>query len=103
MGSGVKFPGANRSYGPPAGVTEEQCATLHVFSNGACLVSCWEFTDEEIAEIVRTRRAFLSVWSGGTLSPVFVGSESVTRGVVADFGAVWKAEPSEAQRPDNAT
>lgn len=92
MANGVEFAGANRRYGPPAGVSEEQCKTLHVFTNGACLVSCWEFTDEEIAEIVRTRRAFLSVWSGGTLFPVFVGSESVTRGVVADFGTVWKTE-----------
>ncbi|MDN3278803.1 hypothetical protein QWJ07_31390 [Frankia sp. RB7] len=98
MANGVKFVGANRAYGPPHGVTEEQCSTLHVFSNGACLVSCWEFTDEEIAEIVRTRRAFLSVWSGRTLFPVFVGSESVTRGVVADFGAVWKSEPSDERK-----
>lgn len=90
MANGIDFPGSNRRYAPPAGVSEDQCKTLHVFSNGPCLVSCWEFTDEEIAEIVRTRRAFLSVWSGGTLFPCFVGSESVTRGVVADFGAVWK-------------
>lgn len=95
MGNGVEFPGANRRYAPPEGVSEEQCKTLHVFTNGKCLVSCWEFTDEEIAEIVRTRRAFVSVWSGGTLFPIFVGSESVTRGVVADFGAVWKSEPAE--------
>lgn len=92
MGQGVKFDGANRAYGPPEGVSEEQCRTLHVFTNGACLVSAWEFTDEEIEEIVRTRRAFLSVWSGSTLFPVFVGSETVTRGVVADFGAVWKQD-----------
>lgn len=92
MGHGVDFFGSNRKYGPPPGVSEDQCATLHVFSNGACIVSAWEFTDEEILEIVRTRRAFLSVWSGATLFPVFVGSENVTRGLVADSGAVWKQQ-----------
>lgn len=92
MGEGVEFAGANRRYTPPEGVSEEQCKTLHVFTNGACLVSCWRLSDEEIAEIIRSRRVFLSVWSAPTLFPVFVGSESVTRGVVADYGGVWKAE-----------
>lgn len=90
MGNGVKFDGSNKAFGPPPGVSEEQCKTLDVFVNGACIVSCWEMTDAEIAEIVKTKRVFLSVWSGNTLFPVFVGSESVTHEVVADFGAVWK-------------
>lgn len=92
MAEGVEFAGANRRYAPPEGVSEDQCKTLHVFTNGACLVSCWQLSDDEIAEVIRSRRVFLSVWSGGTLFPVFVGSESVTRGVVADYGGVWKAE-----------
>ncbi len=77
MANGVDFPGSNRSYGPPEGVTEDQCKTLHIFTNGACLVSCWEFTDEEIAEIVRTRRAFLSVWSPGK-TPGLVSRSTLT-------------------------
>lgn len=89
MGHGVKWAGANRAYGPPDGVEESQCAVLHVFDNGPCKVSCWELTDEEIAEIVRTRRVFLSVWSGG-LPPTFVGSETAVRSVVADYGGVWR-------------
>lgn len=92
MGEGVEFAGANRRYSPPEGVSEDECKTLHIFSNGRCLVSCWQLSDDEIAEVIRSRRVFLSVWSAPTLFPVFVGSESVTRGVVADYGGVWKAE-----------
>lgn len=97
MGHGIKWNGANKTYGPPPGVTEDQCHTLHVFFNGACIVSCWELTDEEIADIVRTRRVFQSVWSAGQLPPTLVGSESVVHATVADFGAVWRlnAEPSK--------
>lgn len=91
MAHGVNFKGANRAYGPPPGVSEKQCRTLHVFDNGPCKVSCWELTDEEIEEIVRTRRVFLSLWAGG-LPPALVGSESVVRGVVVDYGPVWKQE-----------
>lgn len=91
MARGVNFKGANRAYGPPAGVTEEQCKTLHVFDNGPCKISCWELADEELAEITRTRRVFLSVWSNG-LPPTLVGSESVVRSVVVDYGPVWKQE-----------
>ena len=91
MGQPVAFPGVNRRFVAPAG-EEERVGTLEVFTNGACIVSAWELTDAELAEIVRTRRVFLSVWSGDELYPVFVGAESVTRSVVVDFGAVWPRE-----------
>jgi hypothetical protein len=90
MAHGVKFEGCNFTYNPPEGVSEDQCAKLHVFRNGTCIVSAHELTDDELAEIVRTRRVFHSVWSGDRLAPIFIGSESTVHQVVADYGAVWK-------------
>lgn len=90
MGHGIKWECANAAYAPPPGVSEDQCSTLHVFRNKHCIVSCWELTPEELKEIARTGRVFLSVWSAGQLAPTLVGSESVVHAVVADFGAVWK-------------
>ena len=90
MAHGIKWDGANAAYAPPHGVSEDQCATLHVFRNGACIVSCWELNDEELAEVIRTRKVFQSIWSGTTLYPSFIGSESTVHALVADFGAVWK-------------
>lgn len=95
MAHGIKWDGANKSYGPPPGVSEDQCATLHVFRNKSCIVSAWELNDAELAEVIRTRRVFLSIWSAGQLPPTLVGSESVVHAVVADFGAVWKLSSNE--------
>jgi len=93
MGHGIDWPGKNRSLLPPPGVSESQCHTLHVFNNGTCSVSCWELTDEEWEEVLRTRRIYASVWYGSSQPPMLIGSESVVREVVADYGAVWKKEP----------
>lgn len=87
MSSAVEFDGQNLVLQPPTGA--ENVRPLPIFRNGFCCVSCWELTDEELAEIVRTRRVFISVFSGNTQPPVYVGSETTTREVVADYG-VWK-------------
>ena len=87
MGHGVDFKGSNTELKAPAGA--ENVDSLHVFRNGTCCVSCWELSDEEIAEIVRTRRIFLSIFAGNTQPPCFVGGEEETRGLIADYGA-WK-------------
>lgn len=38
---------------------------MHVRNNGGVLWSCWALTDEEIAEINRTRLAWVGQWAGG--------------------------------------
>lgn len=88
MGSVVDFKGSNHTFGPPKG-EEDRCGSLPCFVNGTHVVSAWELTDAEIEEIVRTRRVFLSTWTGRGMVPVFVGSESVVRSVVVDFGKIW--------------
>ena len=87
MAHPVQFDGCNKLYRAPEG--RDDVGDLAVFSNGNCIVSGWELTDAEIEEIVRTRRVFLSSMSGSTLFPQFVGSESVVRSVVCDYGKVW--------------
>lgn len=67
----------------------ENVSDLHTFSNGVCSVSCWELTDEDMEEIIRTRRVFCSVFSGRSQPPIFVGSESEVRDLCADYG-VWR-------------
>jgi hypothetical protein len=94
MATGVPFTGSNKVYAAPEG--RDDVSDLHVFANGNCIVSAWELSDAELAEIVRTRRVFLSSFSGATLFPVFVGSESVVRSVVVDYGPVWAREGEPA-------
>lgn len=84
----VKFDGANKVYGPPPG-RDDVGDEYHVFVNGTCIVGCWELTDAELEDVIRTRRVFVSSMSGQMLFPIFIGSESVVRSVVVDYGKVW--------------
>lgn len=89
MGRPVSFPGANRTLGPPAGADEISVSAMPIFGNGAHCVSCWELDPDEIAEVLRTGRVFLTVVSGPSQPPVYVGCEEDTRRLVADWG-VWR-------------
>jgi hypothetical protein len=84
----VAFPGHNRTLAAPKG--EENVQPLPIFGNGTCCVSCWQLSAEELAEVIESGgKVFISIFMGKTLPPVFVGSESTTRGLIADYG-VWK-------------
>lgn len=90
MASPVQFAGANLRLLPPEGA--ENVQEMSTFTNGVCVVSCWQLEPDEIAAIVKSGCVWLTVLSGQTAPPVFVGSESAVRGVVVDFGPVWQRE-----------
>lgn len=86
MATPVSFPGSNHVFGPPKG-QEDSVSSLETFVNGACIVSCWQLSPEELAEVNRAGgRVYLSSQSGLTLFPVYVGSGSTVRDVVGQFG-----------------
>lgn len=66
----VHFEQMNRILARPPNMTEEQCASLPIFTDGTVCVSCWEPTIEELAELARTGRVYLLVHSGYTQPPV---------------------------------
>jgi hypothetical protein len=89
MAHPVKFAGSNFTFLAPP--DRDDIGDLHTFRqpNGPANVSCWQLTADELEEVIRTGRVFISVNSGRIFFPVFVGSESVCRSVVVDSGAVW--------------
>lgn len=89
MAQAVDFQGSNMVLHAPAG--SENVSDLRTFTNGMCSVSCWQLSPEEIAEVAKTGRVFLSVFSGRSQPPVFVGGEEEVRALVVDFGGVWRA------------
>lgn len=90
MANPIDFEGSTDHFGPPAGM-EDQIGWLHCFRNGVNVVSAWQFSPEELAELnANGGVAFLSVRSGATVFPVFVGTERLCASVVADEGKVWK-------------
>ena len=76
----ASFPEANTVLDPPPGISLDYCYAASVCCG--CLedgrqvvVSCWKPTAEEITEIQRTGRVWLTVW-GTTMAPTAVTSKS---------------------------
>lgn len=91
MARAVPFPGSNFYLGAPRGA--DNVEGMPTFTNGNCSVSCWELTEDELAEVARSKRIFISVLSGKTQPPVFLAPESVMRGFLVDYGGTWKVAP----------
>ena len=75
---GVSFPQQTTVFGKPEGWKDEDCYGLPVAqsyylnSEGkpvACLISCWEFTPEDMAEFQKTGKIYLSI-TGSGMPPV---------------------------------
>lgn len=89
MGEPVKFSGHTHDFGPPPGL-DEMVGRLPVFMNGRTVVSAWKLSDEELDEIKATGGVvFLSIMSGTSVFPCYVGSESYCKAVASDTGKVW--------------
>lgn len=93
MADAINFPGSNFTFSAPP--DRDDISDLHTFRQpeGPCNVSCWQLRPEELDEVNRTGCVFLSVMSGLQFYPAFLGSESVVRGVVVDYGKVWDRGP----------
>ena len=62
----VEFPEQNTVLGKPPTMTAEQCENLPVFvgednNHYPQIVSCWELSDDDIMDIVQTKRIYLGV------------------------------------------
>lgn len=87
MANSVDFAGSNRVLVSPPG--RDDVSDLHTFTNGKVSVSCWEFTPEELAEIARTGKVYLSVFFGESQPPVFVGTRDRVRSLIVDYGGTF--------------
>lgn len=79
MAIGVSFDESNMALSPPEGVSEDEVYSLSVLktiilSNNEpqpVVISCWKVSQEELDEIIRTKRIWLLVM-GKTMPPVCV-------------------------------
>lgn len=85
-----KFAGTNKIYRAPP--DRDDVVDLHVFANGNVIVSAWRPSESEMEEIIESGVIFLASFSGATLFPALVGSESIVRSCVVDYGAIWKSD-----------
>jgi hypothetical protein len=68
----VMFPESNFVLGKPAEMTHDECVPLPVWRDGQQCISCWQLTDAELAEIVKTKRVYLSCITGWSQPPVWL-------------------------------
>lgn len=86
MATGADFAGANTVFKGGA----DNVNDIDTFKNRECVVTCWELTDAEIAEIIITKRVWVSQFFGGRLVPHYVsGSKEEMRAMVAEYGGAW--------------
>lgn len=90
MARGVPFDEANLVLGPPEGLTEKDVYRLAVLRLEGKVISCWEFTDEEVAEIVRTKRVWRQDW-GATISPTYMTAFKAEVVPVANLDSIIQA------------
>lgn len=83
MANSVQFKGCNQTFvGPPG---RDDVAPLPSFTNGKCVVSCWELTPDEYDEVVKTGKVYLATL-GQRPAPALVGGRNTIRRVVQDYG-----------------
>lgn len=86
----ILWEGANRLLGPPKTYEEEQVTSMAVFTNGIVCVSKWKLSKEAKKYFDETGCLFISVISGETQPPIFIGSEQECKALTVDYGKVWK-------------
>lgn len=72
----IEFKEQNKVLGKPESMTDEECSSLPVFSNGAECISCWQFTEEEIQKLIETKRIWIGIVSGQTQPPIFLSVDT---------------------------
>lgn len=72
----IEFKEQSKVLGKPESMTDEECSSLPVYSDGAQCVSCWKLSDEEIKLISETGCMYVGVLSGSTQPPIWLTVES---------------------------
>ena len=68
----TSFKEQNHTLTRPVDMTEEQCSSLDVYTDGTTCVSCWRLTLRERLSALFFGRCWLGVRSGTTQPPVWI-------------------------------
>ena len=71
----ANFEESNRTLTKPRDMTDEQCTSLPVWTDGEHCLSCWQGTWLERLQFLFTGKLWLWVHSGETQPPVAVGTQ----------------------------
>jgi len=68
----VKFDEATKNLSKPQSMTDEECSSMWVYSDGQQCISCWKMTWKERIKALFYGRVWLGVISGQSQPPVWV-------------------------------
>ena len=68
----IKFPESTKDLQKPAGMTDEQCGPLPVYSDGKVCLSYWGMAWRERLSLLLHGRIWLWVWMGSSQPPVML-------------------------------
>lgn len=68
----INFEYSNKNLLKPEGMTDDECGSLPVYTDGKICISCWEPTWKERLSILLSGRIWLWVYSGQTQPPVAI-------------------------------
>lgn len=68
----IKFKQANKNLLKPESMTDEECSSLWVYTDGAQCVSCWQLSFKQRLSALIFGKVWLSVLSGSTQPPVWL-------------------------------
>lgn len=66
----INFDESNRTLQKPAGMTDDECGPLPIFTNGEQCISCWRPSLRERLSILIFGKVWVWVWFGKTQPPV---------------------------------
>lgn len=68
----IKFKEANRNLSKPPNMTDAECSSLWVYSDGTQCISCWKMSWKQRIKALLFGKVWLSVLSGSTQPPVWL-------------------------------
>lgn len=68
----IKFPEANKNLLKPDNMTDEECSSLWVYTDGRECVSCWKLNFRQRLSVLIHGKIWLGVLSGYTQPPVWL-------------------------------
>ena len=71
----IKFPEANKNLLKPQSMTDEECGSLWVYTDGRQCISCWRLSFIQRLKALFFGRIWLGVLSGYTQPPVWLDCE----------------------------
>ena len=72
----IYFERANKSLSKPSSMTDEECSSLYVYTNGHECISCWKLTFRQRLYLLFHGKIWLSVLSGITQPPVWLDCDN---------------------------